>query len=111
MGVRLYPATKKRRSLELLCNVPFGTYDKLDALVAEYGAEEAFYNAIYEDNRFNCNKLHTFLVFGWGKFIPTEAVKGDCGSTKVMDEIRDVMRINEIWVTLANLDGEGITWS
>lgn len=111
MGVRLYPATKDRKKLERLANVPFGTFDRLDTLVKEHGSEDAFYSVIFNDAQFTCNKLHNFLIFGWGKFKPTSRVNDCCGSTKVMDAIREVLRINEIWITLADLNEEGINWS
>ena len=84
MGIRLYPSTTNPKSLEKLAGVPELTTESLNKLTAlckltaedlvgvtfaEYNdRSEQFYEKLFSEGEENEQKLHHFLINGWGKF-------------------------------------------
>lgn len=106
MGVRLYPSTKNESSLEILAEVKPGTYKRLEALKAEIGLDkggtfwenekryEKFHNTIAKDR--DLDDMHSFLLFGWGKFHSAGVAEDYCGSLKDNEKIKILFKRNHI---------------
>jgi hypothetical protein len=118
MGVRLYPSTKNEASLEILAEVKPGTYKRLEALKQEIGLDkggtfweneeryEKFHNIVAKDR--DLDDMHSFLLFGWGKFHSAGVAEDYCGSLNDRVKITILFHRNGI---KANIDlCEGVYW-
>ena len=118
MGVRLYPSTKNEASLEILAEVKPGTYKRLETLKAEIGLDkggtfwenedryEKFHNIVAKDR--DLDDMHSFLLFGWGKFSSAGVAEDYCGSLNDNEKIKTLFKRNGIQ---ANIDlCEGVYW-
>lgn len=66
MGVRLYAEVSCPEAIEILANVPEGTYARLNTIKKAYdNMSDEYFGAIYNDK--NLLDLHNFLMFGWGR--------------------------------------------
>lgn len=118
MGVRLYPNTQDRTTLERLVFLPAGTYDKLDALKAKH---KTALDAALEGERYELGykqwqeiqadhdlaTLDGFLTFGWGKVdsrICPDAAGGETDPVKVQ-EILDHHQVNRYGIPLEEMGG------
>ena len=114
MGIRLYPQTENVEHLEILAGVPKGTTARLDALAVSCGGTMSggYYKAVHSDPEMNC--LHSFQLFGYGKFFCPESVDFDAQSTDDTQQMSDLIKVNELDVNLAQwsvlCDG-GFYWS
>lgn len=120
MGVRLYPNTKNIRNLEILAGVPEGTHAKLKEIedrINVSGAvdfrdsqkrDEALYKELYAPGNEDINTLHSFLLFGWGRFnLPANVEVEDpiVGSFNDEDSAKRVLNFNGIFADFKVYEG------
>ena len=110
MGTRLYPRTDNPDTLEKLCNVEMGSYQRLrmlEEMTADYKTKHSDRSENDQEFRYelwkicegneDLNRLSGFILNGWGRiercFLPEEVnavFKGPCGAT---DERYESLRL------------------
>jgi hypothetical protein len=125
MGTRLYPRTKRPKTLEILAEVPARTYEKLEEFKSEpenqYNPEDTKKRReVWErkQKRKSLNKLDDFLLYGWGglnkpaiKVLERWGLNARIGETRNPVVVRALVNSMGIDLKEIELDSlEGLKW-
>ena len=105
MGIRLYPITPENltpeqsvQCRETMAGVPAGTAQRLGELSAKHGQHSGrYFEVIMQDE--NLDRLHSFDLFGWGKFRSPEGLDWDAMTTSNKEMMTSVLELNGIHLT------------
>ena len=105
MGIRLYQITPENltpeqsaQCRETMAGVPAGTAERLDEISTCYSEHSGrYFEAVMQDE--NLDRLHSFELFGWGKFRSPEGLDWDAMTTSDKEMMTSIFELNGIHLT------------